>query len=226
MDPVTDRDLDRLERYLDAAERSESTLPLDATQGLLCAVVSAPSPIVPSRWMPAILGEEHQFSNADEAGEITALLISLHNDVAQQLNQGDGFDFILYGDEGENHDSIALWCEGYLMGVELAEPAWDEGTDPEDLEEMLFAVVMLSGRWKEMMEAEGHPEMDAAEEERLLAELRLSLPDEVIANRHYWFARAIPETVRRSTPKVGRNDPCPCGSGKKFKNCCGRDANG
>jgi len=30
------------------------------------------------------------------------------------------------------------------------------------------------------------------------------------------------ETVRRGTPKVGRNDPCPCGSGKKFKKCCGR----
>ncbi|MBR2559110.1 MAG: SEC-C domain-containing protein, partial [Firmicutes bacterium] len=28
------------------------------------------------------------------------------------------------------------------------------------------------------------------------------------------------ETVRRETPKVGRNDPCPCGSGKKYKNCC------
>ena len=30
------------------------------------------------------------------------------------------------------------------------------------------------------------------------------------------------ETVRRSQPKVGRNDPCPCGSGKKYKNCHGR----
>jgi len=30
------------------------------------------------------------------------------------------------------------------------------------------------------------------------------------------------ETVRRDMPKVGRNDPCPCGSGKKYKNCCGR----
>ena len=29
-----------------------------------------------------------------------------------------------------------------------------------------------------------------------------------------------PETVRRQAPKVGRNDPCPCGSGKKYKNCC------
>jgi preprotein translocase subunit SecA len=27
----------------------------------------------------------------------------------------------------------------------------------------------------------------------------------------------------RSGPKVGRNDPCPCGSGKKFKHCCGKN---
>ena len=31
-----------------------------------------------------------------------------------------------------------------------------------------------------------------------------------------------PVPVRRSEPKMGRNDPCPCGSGKKFKKCCGR----
>ncbi|WP_419025405.1 preprotein translocase subunit SecA [Emergencia sp.] len=31
------------------------------------------------------------------------------------------------------------------------------------------------------------------------------------------------QTVRRDHPKVGRNDPCPCGSGKKYKNCCGKN---
>ena len=31
------------------------------------------------------------------------------------------------------------------------------------------------------------------------------------------------ETVHRDDPKVGRNDPCPCGSGKKYKNCCGKN---
>ena len=33
-----------------------------------------------------------------------------------------------------------------------------------------------------------------------------------------------PQTVVRESPKVGRNDPCPCGSGKKYKKCCGADA--
>ena len=32
-----------------------------------------------------------------------------------------------------------------------------------------------------------------------------------------------PEPIRNTTPKVGRNDPCPCGSGKKYKNCCGKN---
>jgi SEC-C motif-containing protein len=32
------------------------------------------------------------------------------------------------------------------------------------------------------------------------------------------------QTVRRENPKVGRNDPCPCGSGKKYKKCCGAAA--
>jgi SEC-C motif-containing protein len=32
----------------------------------------------------------------------------------------------------------------------------------------------------------------------------------------------LPKTVIRDQPKIGRNEPCPCGSGKKYKKCCGR----
>ena len=34
--------------------------------------------------------------------------------------------------------------------------------------------------------------------------------------------RMVNKTFRRDQPKIGRNDPCPCGSGKKFKKCCGQ----
>ena len=34
----------------------------------------------------------------------------------------------------------------------------------------------------------------------------------------------VNRTVVNEEPKIGRNDPCPCGSGKKYKNCCGRNA--
>ena len=33
-----------------------------------------------------------------------------------------------------------------------------------------------------------------------------------------------PQPIKNDGPKVGRNDPCPCGSGKKYKNCCGKNA--
>jgi len=48
------------------------------------------------------------------------------------------------------------------------------------------------------------------------------LPVLVLAIYDFWRTMRIPaETVRRESPKVGRNEPCPCGSGRKFKQCCG-----
>lgn len=41
----------------------------------------------------------------------------------------------------------------------------------------------------------------------------------------WFYTRAVregPAPVKSAGPKVGRNDPCPCGSGKKYKHCCGR----
>lgn len=36
--------------------------------------------------------------------------------------------------------------------------------------------------------------------------------------------QVLPEQIKREAPKTGRNDPCPCGSGKKFKKCCGTNS--
>jgi len=46
-------------------------------------------------------------------------------------------------------------------------------------------------------------------------------PAEVSATDPSLFAMKKVETYRREEPRVGRNDPCPCGSGKKYKKCCG-----
>jgi SEC-C motif-containing protein len=40
----------------------------------------------------------------------------------------------------------------------------------------------------------------------------------------YESGAIVPTTIVREEPKVGRNDPCPCGSGKKYKHCCGKGA--
>ena len=41
-----------------------------------------------------------------------------------------------------------------------------------------------------------------------------------VVDEYHAFAKR--ETFRRVSPKIQRNDPCPCGSGKKYKNCCGK----
>jgi hypothetical protein len=55
-------------------------------------------------------------------------------------------------------------------------------------------------------------------------------PDEIVKRQEQWAQRdaeiaaeeeAIFQPYIREQPKIGRNDPCPCGSGKKYKHCCG-----
>ena len=46
-----------------------------------------------------------------------------------------------------------------------------------------------------------------------------SQPSDVVSEANEVISKAKPV---RSGPKVGRNDPCPCGSGKKYKQCCGK----
>jgi uncharacterized protein len=108
------------------------------------------------------------------------------------------------------------------MGVELADPPWDAKAAPEDVERMLFPFYALSGRLKEAAIGAGQPWMDARAERRMLDSTAETLVDDIMENRRFWFEKSYPETVRRATHKVGRNDSCPCGSGKKHKNCCGR----
>ena len=51
---------------------------------------------------------------------------------------------------------------------------------------------------------------------------RSSVPQEKAATEQQPQEETIQVSFRRQTPKIGRNDPCPCGSGKKYKNCCGK----
>jgi yecA family protein len=59
--------------------------------------------------------------------------------------------------------------------------------------------------------------------EKELSQLESDLPHVLLDI--YWYWQAIinkPQTVRREGEKIGRNDSCPCGSGKKYKACCGK----
>ena len=212
-------DLDRLEALL-SADHLQDSMTLDALQGLFCAVASAPTPIPQERWLASALGH-HTFASADEEREITDLLTRFCNDTARGLAAEEGLDILSYPVE-EGEEELAVWCEGYLVGVALADPDWFTAGDDETVNELLLPFMTLSGRLKEHALESGEPWEEGEAERTLMAEAREVFYDTVEEAYHYWFDSRINRVPqKREGGKVGRNDPCPCGSGKKYKACCG-----
>ena len=111
------------------------------------------------------------------------------------------------------------WCQGFLTGVELSPTAWYDAADPEDVAELLFPIEVVADELDEDEKARYTP----AAWRKLLLESEAGLEATIERLRDYWaIVRHPPQTVRHVAPKAGRNDPCPCGSGRKHKHCCGR----
>jgi uncharacterized protein YecA (UPF0149 family) len=124
----------------------------------------------------------------------------------------------------EDPDGVREFCEGYLR-IAASEAAAFE--DPQALVSLLPMCALAGTVKNEKLVAL----IDSLGEssEQLLQRSREELADNVLALHAYWSAaraaaadrlqqRTLPH--RRATPKVGRNELCPCGSGKKFKKCC------
>jgi uncharacterized protein len=120
---------------------------------------------------------------------------------------------------GADGQTIASdWAEGFMMAVALRSERWDELVSTEAA--LLMApITALCGDVSEDASLTPEERMTALES---AAE---ALPDAVCAIAGYW---RMPEVEKanflanlRDSFKVGDDDPCPCGSGRKFKNCCG-----
>ncbi len=110
-------------------------------------------------------------------------------------------------------------------GVKLMRQAIQEaGEQPDDLSFLLAMAYMKEARWKDAMRL--FKQLEAVDETvpMVLREIKELAPEGMWQDSWDWDAEEegpadiIP--FQRGTPKVGRNDPCPCGSGKKFKKCC------
>ena len=221
--PLTEADLDRLEELLDAEVFGEESMRLDEIQALLCAAISGPEPVAPSVWLPEALGPGLEKSDHPQVGETIELLMRLNNDLAGALLNNETVSPILYplDESGEAYD-YAAWADSYIYGAGLVGDWYDfAGKHADDLSELLEPLFLLNGVLKEDVEKSGERWFTPAEEERLVADIQENLPVIVQTLYNFWQAKRGGSTVRREDDKVGRNDPCPCGSGKKFKQCCG-----
>jgi uncharacterized protein len=224
-EPLSEADLDRLETLLDSPIFENDGPLLDELQAMLCAIASGPQPVMPSEWLPAVLGGSVAYEDEAQANEVLTLILGLYNDIVAALGDDDGFSPILYP-VAENSDELdfAAWADAYIYGSQIGGADWYEaaGEHAEDLSELLEPFFLLNGSLRE--DAEKHQErwLTAAEEKMAVARAQEALPDLVTSIYRFWQALASPaQSLRRESPKVGRNEACPCGSGKKYKQCCG-----
>ena len=205
----------RLMELLDAKSEAHNTMRCDEVQGFMMALLSGPDALNPTNWLPEILGEESLF-DAKERTEIERLVMAMAADMRMKLNEKILPDLWFYEDEAGNPD-FYTWCNAYLYALDIVPTDWFEAVDQEEFEDLFYPIMALGGIYDD--EENGEVILHLNEQE--LTQLESDLPHVLLDI--YWYWQAIinkPQTVRREGEKVGRNDPCPCGSGKKYKACC------
>jgi uncharacterized protein YecA (UPF0149 family) len=120
----------------------------------------------------------------------------------------------------------ADWAEGFLHAVALRADAWEPLMRSRRHGRLLFPILALC--------ADEHGDsahgLEPDEEDRVIVEAAELIPVCVTEIAAYWRKRRPTQAMGSSQPvsvslkanQPGRNDPCPCGSGRKFKVCCGR----
>ena len=207
----------RLMELLDAKSEAHNTMRCDEVQGFMMALLSGPDALNPTNWLPEILGEESLF-DAKERTEIERLVMAMATDMRMKLNEKILPDLWFYEDEAGNPD-FYTWCNAYLYALDIVPTDWFEAVDQEEFEDLFYPIMALGGIYDD----EENGEVILHLNEKELTQLESDLPHVLLDI--YWYWQAIinkPQTVRREGEKVGRNDPCPCGSGKKYKSCCGK----
>lgn len=216
-----DADLAKLESLLTPLSEKGSTMRPDEVQGFFAALASGPDVVEADFWLPEILGDAPEFTNAEEEVEVKALLQKLYDATADVLAAGEELDLILYSEDDSDSDEADFWpwCNAYLYALDVVETDWFDAADDEGFEDLLMPMLVLGG----MFEEEQGPDLMTFTDQEL-EEYKADLTDALISVYGYWQAKKqAPVTIRREGDKVGRNDPCPCGSGKKYKQCCGNN---
>lgn len=224
----------RLKAFLEDPARSPRTLQYHELQGFLFALASAPEMVPPSEWMPVVFGGgDPEYASLDEFEGVIGALMALYNDVNGAVFAGHAAlpaDCRFRRAVLANLDAdapVSQWARGFTTGHQWLEESW-EGCIPQDLDEEFAAILMALSFFASRSMAEGLLAETGGTDLRALATtMRRLFPDAL--EGYAQLGRAICEarmSARRATagpsaPKAGRNDPCPCGSGRKYKKCCG-----
>jgi uncharacterized protein len=197
------------EQIEDVLERCGTSV--DWATGFFAAVHTGPSVLAPSDWVPHFTPETGFADNQDATASIVTLL-HLYNRIGSVLTDNPG---ALCPDH-DDVDGIEEFCNGYVSGVQL-HGEWRKDKIASAAVVILAVLAGLVPR-EELKDSEGNPWPDLDD---FLDRQRVDLRDHVRELWKHWApARKTAAASERAKKQVGRNDPCPCGSGKKYKKCC------
>jgi uncharacterized protein len=224
--PLTDAETDRLAEFLCKCKGGKA-MNLEELDGFFSALVAGPETVLPSEYHPHVFGgtmeESCEFDSLDHVNAVLGLLSRHWNTIAGTLYANEVYlPLLLEDDKGVAHAND--WARGFMRGVELRRDAWADLINSEEHGGSILPMLMLYHEHDP--DPEMRPKPIALEQrEDIIAHMAAGL---LQIYRHYLSQRqssiprrTSPRTVRRDAAKVGRNDPCPCGSGKKYKHCHG-----
>lgn len=208
----------RLSQLLDPKAETGATMRCDEVQAYMLALLTGPDELNTGEWLPEVMGGEHLFTPVEEQ-EIESLVLEMVLDMRMKLDGRMLPDLWLYDDEAGNPD-FHTWCNAYLYALDVVPTDWFEAANDEEFEDLFYPIMALGGIYDEDENGEMVLHLTARE----LTQLESELPHVLLDIYYYWQSvKNKPQTVRREGAKIGRNDPCPCGSGKKYKTCCGKE---
>ena len=224
--PLSEKEFNELDQFLLSESSPEDAMTMDTLHGYLTAIAIGPEPIMPAEWMPKIWGEDAKsapkFKNNKQAEQITNLISRFMNEVLVTFEVAPKeFEplFCEHEHEGDTLIDPEAWCWGFWEGMELRPGSWDAIWE-SDLAPLMRPIYLLGA--DEIEESELTEVDTPVKGHKLALEIEANLP----AIHRFWLPlrKSGVTTVKREEPKVGRNDECPCGSGKKFKKCCGAES--
>jgi uncharacterized protein len=230
-----------LTRFLEAPERPKKTMTYPELAGFLFTVVSCPDLVKPSEWIPEVFrGKEARYRDLKEASAVLDAMMTLYNQLVAarhadrpRLPRGVPIRAEPMANL-EPRAPLSAWARGFSWGQGWLEESWEilgkPGLADTEIGEELGADMLVLSFFATRKLAAAFHRQTASQGGGTLAEMAATMVRMVPRamksytrlGRLIQDARARAEERIEAAKKISRNDPCTCGSGKKFKRCCGR----
>jgi uncharacterized protein len=225
--PLSEEEFDELDHFLLHGVDTEEGMTLDMMDGFLHAIAVGPTTLQPKLWLPKIWGTKEMMPPMDsieQLNHVLGLVMRHFNSIISGLEDDPRkirtyWSTVTYASDEREYDDAEMWACGFVEGMRLCWNDWKPMlSTPQG--QAWFRPIALLGE-DEFSEYQD----ELTETPAMRAELALQISRSVLDMHAYWLPlrHAVHEQMaaRSMQAKVGRNEPCPCRSGKKFKKCCG-----